>query len=96
MSQLFGKDSNLCAFDVWSLTHMTWGAASGALGMHPWVFVGLSVAYEAIEYWHEWPRGSALFGSKRPESPVNIIGDLTAEFLTYLAARAARERLRDR
>lgn len=84
---------NSDALDIWSLVHLVWGGACGALRIPPLLFVGLSVGWEVFEYWHETPRGSALFGSTKPESPTNVMGDLAVEFVAYLAARAAADRL---
>ena len=84
---------NSGALDVWSLVHAVWGGACVALHIPPWLFVGLSMGYEVFEYWHETPHGSALFGSKAPESPTNVVGDLAVEFVAYLVARAVADRV---
>jgi hypothetical protein len=69
-------DINAKPIDEWTAVHVATGTAAGALGMGFWTSMGLAAAYEVVEYAHEWPRGSKLFGSKRPESGVNVAVDL--------------------
>ena len=67
---------NAAPVDRWSAVHAATGLTAGAVGLSaPWA-IGLAVLYEVVEYAHEWPRGSKLFGSKRPESFPNVLADL--------------------
>ena len=59
------------------------GAAAATLQIPPWVYLGLAVAYEAIELAHEYPSGSWIFGSKAHEWDVNVLTDLASGFLGY-------------
>lgn len=78
---------NASAADGWTLVHIASGAALGMMGVSlPWT-VGLGLAYEVAEYAHESPRGSALFGSKRPESLVNVAVDMVALVAGWWAFR---------
>jgi len=74
---------NAAVFDVWTLVHIGWGFTAGAMRMNPWLFVGLSTVYEVAEYAHEYPSGSVLFGSKRPEIGTNMVADLGVAMLGY-------------
>jgi hypothetical protein len=70
------REINANAFDPWSYVHAFSGVLFGACGVSaPWSF-GTAAVYEIIEYAHEWPKGSVLFGSKRPESLLNIVTDM--------------------
>lgn len=69
--------------DKWSLVHASFGAASAAVGMNPWLFMGIAVVYEALEFRHESPSGSRIFGTKGPESTENLIADLAVSFGAY-------------
>jgi hypothetical protein len=78
-------------FDSWTAVHALAGLGVGLFGTSAPVALGGAVAYEALEYAHEWPRGSVLFGSKRPESVQNVVGDLVVYGATYwLGTRGAR------
>jgi hypothetical protein len=69
-------DINAKMLDKWSAAHVATGVGAGAAGLSfPWA-MGLAAAYEVVEYAHEWPKGSVLFGSKRPESGINVVADL--------------------
>lgn len=79
--------------DSWTIVHVLSGIAAGAVGLSPLTFAALSVGYEVLEYAHEWPKGSKLFGSKRPESGANIVVDLAANTLGFVVgAYLARRR----
>jgi F0F1-type ATP synthase membrane subunit c/vacuolar-type H+-ATPase subunit K len=71
--------------------HLLVGLAAGAAGVPPALAVGAAVAFEIIETLHEHPRGSRLFGTKRPESPLNMASDFAAFGLGLAAGVAARE-----
>ena len=70
-------------FDEWTPVHVATGAAAATLQIPPWVYLGLAVAYEAIELAHEYPSGSWIFGSKAHEWDVNVLTDLASGFLGY-------------
>jgi len=74
---------NQDAIDSWSAVHALTGLAAGLWGLSPIVAFGSAVAYEVVEYAHEWPRGSKLFGSKRPESALNVASDLAFYTAAY-------------
>jgi hypothetical protein len=74
---------NESALDAWSTVHGLTGLSAGLLGVSPLTAFGGAVAYEVVEYAHEWPRGSVLFGSKRPESPLNVATDLAIFTAAY-------------
>jgi hypothetical protein len=67
---------NESPLDGWTVVHTAAGIASGAAGLSAPVSIAGAVAYEVVEYAHEWPKGSKLFGSKRPESGINIAVDI--------------------
>lgn len=85
-------DTNVSPLDAWSLAHAAWGTTAGVLGLNPWAFLAATAAYEVLEFVHESPRGSPIFGSKRPESPANLIADVGVAALAYGVARALRDR----
>jgi hypothetical protein len=68
-------DTNRAVFDGWTLIHVGWGAGAGLGGLNPWAFLALTGAYELLEYLHEHPSGSRVFGTKRPESAANMVAD---------------------
>ena len=86
-------DTNLAAFDGWTLVHVAWGLGAGGLGLGPWWFLGLTGLYELLEFAHEYPNGSAVFGTKRPESAENLVADVGVAALGYALARVAREKI---
>jgi len=71
------------AIDSWSTVHALSGLGVGLFGISAPLAFGGAVVYEIIEYAHEWPRGSLLFGSKRPESPLNVATDLAFYTAAY-------------
>lgn len=70
------KTLNEAPVDGWTAVHTGMGFGAGLLGLSAPVALGGAVAYEVVEYAHEWPKGSKLFGSKRPESGLNIAVDI--------------------
>lgn len=84
------SDRNRAVFDGWTLVHIAWGSGAGALGLNPWAFLAATGAYEILEYVHEHPSGSRLFGTKRPESGANMVADVGVAALAYAVARALR------
>jgi hypothetical protein len=74
---------NQDAIDRWSAVHALSGLSAGLFGASAPVALGGAVVYEVVEYAHEWPRGSALFGSKRPESFSNVVSDLVIYGAAY-------------
>lgn len=78
---------NEAPIDAWTGVHALAGGLAGALGA-PWpLAVGGLVAYELAEYAIESPRGSRWFGSKRPESGVNVAVDLAVGLGAYALGR---------
>lgn len=69
--------------DQWTAVHALAGLGVGLLGASAPVALGGAAVYEVVEYAHEWPRGSVLFGSKRPESIPNVVSDLAVYGLAY-------------
>lgn len=69
--------------DSWTAVHALTGLSAGFSGVSAPLALGGAAAYELVEYAHEWPRGSVLFGSKRPESAQNVVSDLVVYGLTY-------------
>lgn len=69
--------------DSWTAVHALTGLGAGFSGVSASLALGGAAAYELVEYAHEWPRGSVLFGSKRPESVQNVVSDLVVYSLTY-------------
>lgn len=74
---------NESAIDAWSTVHGLTGLGAGLLDLPPLAALGGAVAYEVVEYAHEWPRGSVFFGSKRPESALNVATDLAIYTAAY-------------
>ena len=79
-------------FDKWTAVHVATGAASGALGMPVWAYIVLGVGYELAEFAAESPRGSKIFGTKRPETAINVAGDFVAGIAGNLLGQALRRR----
>lgn len=69
--------------DGWTLVHAATGVLGAYFRLNPWIFAGGSLVYELAEFWHEYPSGSRLFGTKGPESTKNALTDLSAAFLAY-------------
>jgi hypothetical protein len=78
---------NNAIVDRWSWVHAAVGAAMGLARVRPDIAIGSAVLYDIIEYAHESPSGSVLFGTKQPETTVNIVGDLAVYSAAMLAAR---------
>lgn len=75
--------TRVSAVDEWTPVHAATGAAAAGVGLSFPLAITLAVLYEGVEYLHESPRGSKLFGSKRPESGANIAVDLAAFVVGY-------------
>lgn len=81
---------NTSALDRWSWVHALNGLGVGLSGIGPtWAFVGAG-AYEVVEYYHERD-GSKLFGTKAPESLLNVAADTALYALAYYGGRELRE-----
>lgn len=85
-------DGNVSPLDGWTLVHVGWGGLAGGLGMNPWAFMLATAAYEVLEFAHEHPSGSRIFGSKRPESAANMVMDVGVAAVAYGLARHFRDR----
>jgi hypothetical protein len=80
---------NQAPVDKWTAVHALSGLGVGLFGVSAPVALAGAAAYEVVEYAHEWPRGSVLFGSKRPESIANVASDLLVYGAAYwLGGRA--------
>jgi hypothetical protein len=80
-------DINKGFVDKWSAVHTLSGVSMGLLGIAPHLAIPGAIAYEVLEYAHEWPNGSTLFGSKGPETPQNLIGDMALYTGAYFLGR---------
>jgi len=80
-------ETNASPFDAWTLVHIASGVVLGAVGLPLPQTVAALVAYEVLEWSIEHPSGSAIFGSKRPESQVNVAADIGVALLGYALAR---------
>lgn len=88
--------NNVSVLDEWSLVHFGTGFLAGAVGFNAWLYVFGHAGYEVVEYYHEYPRGSELFGTKRPEWDVNMVADMSVGFAGYVLARWLRgDKMRD-
>lgn len=85
-------ESNLSPIDGWTAVHAAWGGIAGGLRLNPWAFMLATAAYEVLEFAHEHPHGSRIFGSKRPESPANMVMDVGVAAVMYGLARHLRDR----
>lgn len=80
---------NKSPIDAWSFIHFLTGIAAGQVLKFP-TYAALVASYEVLEYAHEFPRGSRLFGTKKPESLENIIMDSIAGLLGYVISRKTK------
>lgn len=75
--------TNESAVDWWTLAHVATGFVAARVGVpFGWYFL-LSVGFEAIEHQMESPSGSPVFGTKRPESRINVATDLVSGVAGY-------------
>lgn len=82
--------TNVAPFDKWTPLHGAVGALAGAAGVSPPAFLALVVGFEIFESTLETPGGSALFGTKRPESARNVAVDLAVSVGAYALVRSLR------
>lgn len=75
--------------DRWTWVHGLNGLGLGLLKVNPLVAGAVAAAYELVE-WHHEKKGSAIFGTKRPESLLNIAGDTLAYGSLFFLGRASR------
>lgn len=78
---------NESVIDRWSTVHALNGLGMGLIGVSPKVAFGAALVYELGEYYHE-RHGSALFGTKRPETLTNIVGDTVLYAAAFFAGRS--------
>lgn len=81
---------NASVLDEWSIVHFGTGFLAGAVGLNAWLYVVGHVVYEIAEFAHEYPAGSDLFGTKRPEWDVNMAMDISVGIAGYVLARWIR------
>lgn len=72
--------------DVWSLAHVATGYTARKIGVPFFLYMGGAVLFERIEHSMEYPDGHPTFGTKRPETLKNVIGDLVVGALGYYLA----------
>jgi hypothetical protein len=89
MNRLISREANRSALDPWSLVHAGAGVAAAAVNMNPWLFIALATGYEVFEFQLEYPSGSPIFGTKRPEWRLNMTADLAVAFSAYVLTRLA-------
>lgn len=82
---------NASALDEWSIVHTAVGLGAGLMGINAWIFLAGIGAYEVFEFLHESPRGSPIFGSKRPEWDANMVADIGVAALGYAWGKWARD-----
>jgi hypothetical protein len=83
--------TNASFCDKWTPAHAVSGALLNIAGLSYPQFLMASIAFELLEHSMESPRGNRLFGTKRPESPINVAGDLISGTAGYLLAQALRK-----
>ena len=76
-------DTNSAVFDKWTLPHVASGFVAARLNVSFTTFTVLAIAYEVFEYSLEYPSGRKIFGTKRPESLINVAGDIVANTAGY-------------
>lgn len=76
---------NTAAVDAWTVVHAATGFAAQRVGVSFGTYLALATLYEVVEWNLEYPRGSAIFGTKRPESFRNMATDLVAGAVGYQA-----------
>lgn len=86
---LVSRQSNRAVLDPWSLVHVGAGVGAAVVGMNPWLFVALATGYEVLEFQMEYPRGSPIFGTKKPEWGLNMVADLSLAFGAFALTRLA-------
>ncbi len=69
---------NVSAVDAWTFSHVAVGYVAAKLDISLKTYLGLAVVYELVEYSMETPHGSKFFGTKRPESGINMVVDVAA------------------
>jgi hypothetical protein len=69
-------ETNQTFIDAWTVPHTLTGCAAGYLNVPFPLYFGLAALYEVVEYSMEYPHGHPWFGTKRPESAENVVGDL--------------------
>lgn len=79
-------EANKDAIDPWSLLHFLVGVAGGQVLSFP-AYLGALAVYEAIEFAHEYPKGSVIFGSKMAESGENVIFDTILGVAGYMVGK---------
>lgn len=79
--------TNQSMFDRWTPAHIAAGMLARHLGVSFQAYAVLSLGYEIVESQLESPGAkSRIFGTKRPETQMNVAGDMGAGFLGYYLA----------
>ena len=76
--------------DPWTTQHVMWGAIARAWGISQGQLLALGAANELIEYATRVKRPDLLWGS--PESPANVVADLTGSAVGWWLADKLRKR----
>lgn len=82
--------TNESPFDRWSWVHGLNGLGLGLVGASAPLTFGAAAVYELGEYYHE-RHGSAIFGTKAPESAANIVTDTAVYGGAYWVGRQIRQ-----
>ena len=78
---------NKSLVDSWTISHVVLGGLSNLVGLSYLQYLAGAAAFELLEHSIESPKGSPLLGTKRPESPMNVAGDLIAGSTGYFIAQ---------
>ena len=76
-------ESNQAVMDAWSPVHLGAGFVGGVIGIGPWMFLTIAVAYEWWEHIKEYPKGSAFFGTGESEWRANLVMDVGLNCVGY-------------
>jgi len=76
-------EENKSVLDKWSIIHSLVGYIAGKKNINFKWFLTAIISYEIFEYAIEYPHGSKIFGTVRPESGVNLISDLVLGVVFY-------------
>ena len=90
MSELIAEtpeEQNLSLIDDWTPVHVAVGFGAGLLGVNAGLFMLGVIAYEAVEWSAEYPSGSWLFATKKPETLGNAATDIVAGLVGFYTAR---------
>lgn len=84
------KDKGPAAFDMWTLTHVAWGAVAKLMGISLEELVVLASINEVGEYVVREARPDLLWGS--PETPDNVAADLVSTVIGWALVNAIKKK----